>query len=338
MLTDRSAAIDAFLSHHGWGNASRAPLADDASFRRYERISAEQKTAVLMDAPPREDVRPFREIAIHLTTLGYSAPHIYATDETQGFLLLEDLGDDTFTRVLAIRGDETRLYENAIDVLIDLHQRPAEDVIPAGLPPYDDQRFLDEVRLMTDWFYPAVTGGQTLPDEALAAYETVWRELFAEVHKQPRTLVLRDYHVDNLLWLPDRNGIRACGLLDFQDALAGPAAYDLMSLLEDARRDLDPALKAALLDRYCEAFPGLDNDVFRNVCDTLAAQRHTKIIGIFTRLCVRDGKADYLAHIPRVWRLLEKSLENPVLNSVKKWFDTHIPKELRTIPSTMNAK
>ena len=339
MPTDRHAAIDVFLADHGWGNACRAPLADDASFRRYERISVGQKTAVLMDAPPpQEDVRPFLRIATHLCALGYSAPLIYASDEDLGFLLLEDLGDDTFTRVLAAGGDETRLYESAIDVLIDLHQKPADDVIPPGLAPYDDQQLLTEVRLMTEWAYPALTGGETLADDALAAYEAVWCDLFADIRTHPRTLVLRDYHVDNLLWLPDRDGVGRCGLLDFQDALAGPAAYDLMSLLEDARRDVDPDMKAALLDRYYAAFAQMDKAAFGDVFDILAAQRHAKVIGIFIRLNVRDGKADYLAHIPRVWRLFENSLENPVLNSVKKWFDEHIPRELRAIRPSMNAR
>ncbi len=327
MQAERDTAIKAFLSDHGWGDAARAPLADDASFRRYERLRRAGQMAVLMDAPPpHEDVRSFRKIADHLRRLGYSAPEIYAADETLGLLLLEDLGDDTFTRVLARAergGDETSLYENAVDVLIDLHRRPAGEAIPPGLAVYDDEKLMDEANLLPVWAY-----GDGLSDTALADYEAAWRALFPLLHGLPQTLVLRDFHVDNLLWLPDRDGVRACGLLDFQDALAGPAAYDLMSLVEDARRDLAAGLKATLLARYSAAFP----DVDLTACHILAAQRHAKVIGIFTRLSLRDGKPGYLGHIPRVWRLLEKSLENPVLNSVKKWFDRHIPVEQRTIP------
>jgi len=329
---DRDAAINLFLADHRWGSARRAPLADDASFRRYERLSEETRTAVLMDAPPpQEDIRPFQKIAAHLCNLGYSAPDIYAADELQGLLLLEDLGDDTFTRVLAGGGDETRLYESAVDVLIDLHQKPTSEAVPHGLAAYTDQRLLDEANLMTTWTYPALNGGNNLPGTALAAYDAAWLDLFPLIQRQPQTLVLRDFHVDNLLWLADRPGVKACGLLDFQDALAGPGAYDLMSLLEDARRDLTPGLKARMMARYFAAFPAIDRRGFEASFDILAAQRHAKVIGIFTRLSLRDGKPDYLVHIPRVWGLLERSLENPVLNSVKKWFDRHIPKEMRVI-------
>ncbi len=320
MQRERDLAITSFLSDHGWGPARRSNLADDASFRRYERLTMDERTAVLMDAPPpQEDVRPFRQIAGHLRALGLSAPDIYAADDARGFLLLEDLGDDTFTRVLAQGGDETLLYENAVDVLIDLHRRPPEEAIPPGLAAYDEARLMDEANLLPQWACP------TLDDAARTAYEAAWREVFPLLNAQPRTLVLRDYHVDNLLWLPDRAHVRACGLLDFQDALAGPGAYDLMSLLEDARRDLGGGLKVALLARYIAAFPQMDRAGFEAAFDILAAQRHAKVIGIFSRLDVRDGKPGYLGHIPRVWKLLGKSLENPVLNSVKKWFDRHIP-------------
>ncbi len=323
MRPERNAAIEIFLNRHGWGDAARSPLADDASFRRYERLAMGGRTAVLMDAPPdHEDIRPFRDMAGHLRGLGYSAPDIFASDEIRGFLLLEDLGDDTFTRVLAGGGDETTLYENAVDVLIDLHRRPAGEAIPGGLACYDDRLLLDEANLLPVWACPA-----GLDRAARVDYETAWREVLPRLHEQPQTLVLRDYHVDNLLWLPERGGVRACGLLDFQDAVAGPAGYDLMSLLEDARRNLGKGLKAALLDRYAAALPNFDKVAF----DILAAQRHAKVIGIFTRLSVRDGKPGYLHHIPRVWGLLEKSLENPVLNSLKKWFDRHIPMVIRNM-------
>ncbi len=325
MQPDRDAVIASFLADHGWDQAHRAPLADDASFRRYERLSRDGRTAVLMDAaPPNEDIRPFQTMANHLRGLGYSAPEIFAASETTGLLLLEDLGDDTFTRVLAAGGDETALYECAVDVLIDLHRRPTRQVVPCRLAIYDSEALMAEANLLPAW-----TDGHSLSDEARTDYQQAWSDPFALVQDQPQTLVLRDYHVDNLVWLPDRHGIAACGLLDFQDALAGPAAYDLMSLVEDARRDIGAELKAAMMARYMAALPDLDRAAFTDTFDILAAQRHAKVIGIFNRLAKRDGKPAYLAHIPRVWRLLEKSLENPVLNSVKKWFHRHYPKEER---------
>ena len=339
MDSERDAAINTFLSRHGWGDARRAPLADDASFRRYERLHLGARTVVLMDAPPpHEDVRPFQNIARHLVGLGYSAPQIYAEDDELGLLLLEDMGDDTFTRILAAGGDEFQAYASAVDVLIDLHRKSPTETIPRGLPDYNDQRLLDEANLILDWTYPAITSGEALPEAARTAYEAAWRGLFPHLHQQPKTLVLRDYHVDNLLWLPDRDNVRRCGLLDFQDALAGPGAYDLMSLLEDARRDVGADLKDSMLARYFAAFPDINKADFMAAFDILAAQRHAKVIGIFTRLYLRDDKPDYLAHIPRVWGLLESSLENTVLDSVKKWFDKHIPTHMRSLAPEKKKK
>ncbi|MBT4934535.1 MAG: phosphotransferase [Rhodospirillaceae bacterium] len=332
MTARRDTQIEDFLASQGWAEAARSHLAGDASFRRYERIVAGDRVAVLMDAPPpEEDTRPFIKIARHLNGLGYSAPEILATDEEAGLLLLEDLGDDTYTRVLEAGGDEQALYGRAVDVLIDLHSRPMDEAVPPGLPPYGNGRLLDEAFLAPQWTYPAFTG-EGLSEDVRRAYGDIWLHLFSLVHNGPKTLVLRDYHVDNLLWLSKRDGIRACGLLDFQDAVVGHPAYDLMSLLEDARRDLGEGLKTAMMERYLAAFPDLDGDAFRTAFSILAAQRHAKVIGIFTRLCQRDGKPDYLVHIPRVWRLLEAALENPALGEMKDWFDTHMPAPMRVIP------
>ena len=326
----RQALIAAFLDRAGWGAARRWRLAGDASFRHYDRVELDGRRAVLMDAPPpREDVRPFVAIARHLTSLGYAAPALLAVDEALGLLLLEDLGDDTYTRRLAEGDDEEALYALAIDLLADLHRRP--EALACRPPPYDDERLLAEAALLTDWYLPAITGKDTDP-AARADYLALWRQAFTVARRVPDTLVLRDFHVDNLMLLP-RPGLAACGLLDFQDAVAGPLTYDPMSLLEDARRDIDPALVARMTRRYLAAMPGLDPDSFAASWAVLAAQRHAKVIGIFTRLCRRDGKPLYLVHIPRVWRLLEAALAHPDLAALKHWFDRVLPAPDRGVPS-----
>lgn len=332
MTTDREARVAAFLETHGWRWEKSRPLADDASFRSYRRLARGGRTAVLMDAPPpQEDVRPFVRIADHLRGLGLAAPAVLAQDMDAGLLLLEDLGDDTFTRLLE-RGEPAEpLYALAVDVLVHLHRLPPDDAVPAGLPAYDDQRLLVEALLLVDWYLPAMFG-QPLPETERNDYARAWRQTFRVVRDQPRTLVLRDFHVDNLMRVDGREGLAACGLLDFQDAVAGPAAYDLMSLLEDARRDIPARLKATMLSRYRNAFPGRDWASFDDAFVVLAAQRHAKVIGIFTRLCVRDGKPGYLRHIPRVWRLLDAALAHPALAPVAAWFDRHVPRDRRVIP------
>jgi len=335
MQLDRDHACDAFLALAGWGDAARGLLAGDASFRRYDRLTRDGQSVVLMDAPPpQEDIRPFVRIARHLVGLGYSAPEILAEDAPHGFLLLEDLGDATFTRCLARGASERDLYRLAVDVLADLHRRPLSAVLPDGLvPPYDDARLLAEARLLTDWYMPAVLGGAGPSADAIHEYEALWRAVFPAARGVPDTLVLRDFHVDNLLVLDGREASRQCGLLDFQDAVAGPVTYDLVSLLEDARRDIDPTLIAAMRARYLAAVPGLDPNALDASWAVLAAQRHAKVIGIFTRLAQRDGKPVYLPHITRVWRLLDAALTHPVLGDLRAWFDHHIPTEQRLIPS-----
>ncbi len=331
-MTERDRRIAAFLDAAGWGGAVREALAGDASFRRYQRLIDGARRAVLMDAPPPlEDVRPFARIARHLRGLGLSAPRIMAADGAAGLLLLEDLGEHTYTRLLEGGADEEALYALAVDVLVDIHRRPAAEAIPEGLPPYDDARLLDEACLFTDWYMPAILGRPT-PPEVRQAYVEAWLGVFPAVHAQPRTLVLRDYHVDNLMRLEGRHGIAACGLLDFQDAVAGAAAYDLVSLLEDARRDIAPDLAAAMLERYASAFPEIDLAALEAACVILGAQRHAKVMGIFTRLWRRDGKPQYLVHIPRLWRLFEGALGHPMLSAVAEWVDRHVPPESREIP------
>lgn len=328
-MTERAALISRFLTDAGWGDAERSRLAGDASFRHYDRLVRGTERAVLMDAPPpKEDVRPFVRIARHLESLGYSAPRLLAVDERAGLLLLEDLGDGTYTKLLAAGHDEAALYALATDVLADLNSRA--DAIPPGVPAYDNDRLLTEALLLTDWYLPAL--GRQPDPVARAEYQKLWLELFPIARAMPDTLVLRDFHVDNLMLL-DRPGLAACGLLDFQDAVVGPLTYDLMSLLEDARRDIDPALIAAMKDRYLAARPGLDRDAFDASWAVMAAQRHAKVIGIFTRLWKRDGKANYLVHIPRVWRLLEQACAHPALAGMRTWLDTHIPATERKAPT-----
>ena len=330
-MADRETRIAAFLAARGWGDAVRQKLPGDASFRRYVRLLRGAKQAMLMDAPPpQEDVRPFLSIARLLHGLGLSAPRIEAEDAEAGLLLLEDFGDDTYTRLLAAGTEEAALYALAVDVLIALNRRFAAAAAPA-LPPYDEQRLLAEAALLVDWYLPAATGIPT--DAALReTYLALWRSLLPLARDVPETLVLRDYHVDNLMRLAGRGGIASVGLLDFQDAVLGPISYDLVSLLEDARRDVPVALAAAMRARFLAAFPDLDRAAFARSYAVLGAQRNSKIVGIFTRLCVRDGKPHYLAHIPRVWRLIEEDLRHPDLAPVKDWLDRHVPPALRLIP------
>jgi len=329
-MAERARRIADFLAAAGWAGVPHRPLAGDASFRRYHRLISGERRAVLMDAPPpQEDVRPFMARARLLCELGFSAPRILAADEAAGLLLLEDFGDDTYTRLIAAGREEMPLYTLAVDVLTALHR--AFNGAGMDVPPYDEPRLLTEAALLVDWYLPAVTGRPT-PADLREEYLALWRTLLPVARGAPDSLVLRDYHVDNLMLLPDRSGIAVCGLLDFQDAVIGPTSYDLVSLLEDARRDVPPAVSEAMRARYLAAFPTLDRDAFLTSYAVLGAQRNCKIVGIFTRLCVRDGKPAYLVHIPRVWRLIEHALGNPVLAPLAAWLDRQIPPPLRRIP------
>jgi aminoglycoside/choline kinase family phosphotransferase len=327
-MAERANVIESFLMRNGWGGAARSVLAGDASFRRYERLRRAGSGAVLMDAPPaHEDVRPFAAIARHLVGLGYSAPAITAEDAAGGLLLLEDLGDSTYSRALAAGVDAETLYGAAIDLLAELHRQPP----PAGLAPYDEAAYLAEADLLVDWFLPQATGRATAA-HARRAYHDAWSAVLGCAGLGRTVLVLRDYHADNLMWLPEREGTARVGLLDFQDALAGSPAYDVVSLLEDARRDVTEPLVEAMIARYLAAAPALAPDAFRAAYAVLGGQRNAKIVGIFTRLWRRDGKPGYLDLIPRVWRLLERDLAHPALRPVRAWFDAHVPPPLRTAP------
>ena len=330
-MSEREALITRFLDAAGWGRALRRPLAGDASFRHYERLTLGRRTAVLMDAPPpKEDVQPFLIIARHLSRLGYSAPTIMAADETAGLVLLEDLGDDLYTRILAGADGaalEPALYAAAIDLLADLHTKP----VPDGLGRYDEPRLLSETELFLDWYLPRRFRREVEPTER-EAYRAAWRAVLPLAWRAPPALALRDYHADNLIWLlardhaaTDPRGLRRVGLLDFQDAIVAPLPYDLVSLLEDARRDVPPDIVQAMIKRYLASRPELDEAFFRTSYAVLGAQRNVRILGIFSRLSVRDGKARYLGFLPRVWRLVEHDLSHPALAPVAQWFARAVP-------------
>jgi hypothetical protein len=332
---DRAARIAGFLAAHGWAGTAPSPLAGDASFRRYYRLADGARRAVLMDAPPpeQEKLPAYVAVAEALRRFGLSAPEVYAEDHDCGLLLIEDFGDETFTRALAGGADETGLYALAIDTLIALQRAVTASGLP-DLPVYDEARLLTEASLLVDWYIPAALG-RGLPDAARAEYLELWREALQLAAPEAPTLVLRDYHVDNLMRLPGRPGVSGCGILDFQDAVIGSPAYDLISLLEDARRDVPPALRTEMTERYLAAFPDIDRAVFHRAAAILAAQRNAKIVGLFVRLWQRDGKPAYLAHLPRVWRLLEADLAEPALAPLVRWLDRHLPARLRQLPQAL---
>jgi len=312
----------AFLAANGWAGATILPLAGDASFRRYFRVVDHGRTAVLMDAPPaQEDLTPFLAIADHLGMLGLSSPQSYAVDREGGLLLLEDFGDRLVGPLLrAGADDEAAIYRDAIALLARLAEQP----VPADLPPYDAAVMHREIGLFPEWYAPAV--GLAIDGEG---WTRAWNAVLSRVATpEPRVLVLRDYHVDNIILL-DRVGLKRLGLLDFQDALAGHRGYDLVSLLQDARRDVSPALEAEMLAAYAEEAGIADVDGFRADYEILGAQRNTKILGIFTRLWRRDGKRSYLSFQPRVWGYLERNLAHPALAPVADWFAANVPPGMR---------
>ena len=322
MVTDMipPAAAPAFLGQAGWGDAAIVPLAGDASFRRYFRVVDGGRRAVLMDAPPpHEDPRPFIAIAEHLLADGFAAPRILARDLEEGLVLIEDFGDLRVKEHLDDQPDaELAVYGRAIDLLADLHRLPA-----APVPPYDRAVYQREVDLLTQWYCPAI--GLTVDQDAyVAAWDAVLP--IVEQSASPTVTVLRDYHAENIM-LIDRATSHGLGLLDFQDALAGHPAYDLVSLLQDARRDVPPQIEAAMLARYkAIAAPPPD---FHAAYAVLGAQRNAKIIGIFTLLWQRDGKPRYLSFLPRMWDLLERDLAHPALEPVAQWFAANIPADQR---------
>ncbi|MDO8535120.1 MAG: tRNA (adenosine(37)-N6)-threonylcarbamoyltransferase complex ATPase subunit type 1 TsaE [Xanthobacteraceae bacterium] len=356
-------AARALLDATGYGSALRQHLQGDASIRSYERLyhdKIDEGTAVLMKVPLKSDepalrqgrsysaiahlaenVRPFAALARALHKLGFSAPEIYAADLENGLLLLEDLGSEGF-----VAGDppvpiEER-YEAAIDLLVALHSMELPEVLPVApridhrIPLYDLDALLIEVELLFDWYLPH--RGRRVPDAATReAFLTLWRVKLGETMAEPKTWVLRDFHSPNLLWLPERTGIARVGLLDFQDAVLGPPAYDAAALLMDARVDVSEALELKLLSRYAigrGAYdPAFDPALFASRYVMLGAQRATKILGIFARLDRRDRKPQYLRHLPRVWNYLMRALAHPSLAELKAWYRAHVPPPLPPTPT-----
>lgn len=318
------AASRPFLHSLGWGDADIVPLAGDASFRRYFRVVDGARRAVLMDAPPpHEDPRPFLRIAGHLSAQGFAAPAIYGQDLDQGLVLLEDFGDARVRDHLDEHpADEEAIYARAVRLLADLHRQP-----PVDAPPYDREVYQREAALLTEYYCPAAG-----LDADSDGYGAAWDAVLPLVERDdaPRVSVLRDYHAENIMLIDGRPRSHDLGLLDFQDALVGHPAYDLVSLLQDARRDVSPALERSMLALYKDiAQPG---EGFEAAYAVLGAQRNAKIIGIFTRLWKRDGKPRYLAYLPRMWGLLERDLAHPALAPVARWFDATIAPSVRARP------
>jgi aminoglycoside/choline kinase family phosphotransferase len=317
------AGVESFLTTAGWTDAEIEPLAGDASFRRYFRIrrkeSSGESTAMLMDAPPpNEDPRPFLRAAKWLDANGMRAPRILAEDAERGLVLLEDFGLARMRDYLEQWPDDEReVYRAAVDALVALHQLP-----PGPFLDYNLAEYQREARLFVDWYCPA----QNLYVDG-AAYSAAWEEALYPLlgRQKPGVTVLRDYHAENIMLL---GALHQQGLLDFQDALIGHPAYDLVSLLQDARRDVSAELEAEMFDHYLRA-TGVPAEDFLADYARLGAQRNAKIVGIFVRLWKRDGKPRYLELIPRVWALLERDLAHPALTPVARWFDANVPAELR---------
>lgn len=310
--------VEAFLASAGWGDAAVEPLTGDASFRRYFRIRRGDKSAMLMDAPPpEEDPQPFLRAAKWLDANGLRAPHILAEDTARGLVLLEDFGEVRMREYLDQWPDDERaVYTAAIDTLVDLHRLP-----PGPFRDYSLAEYQREAKLLVDWYCPAQNLYVDGPGYA-AAWEAVLSPMLPR--QRPGVVVMRDYHAENVMLL---GALEKQGLLDFQDALVGHPAYDLVSLLQDARRDVAPELEAEMFDYYVRQ-TGAGADFLADYA-RLGAQRNAKIVGIFVRLWKRDGKPRYLDYIPRVWALLERDLAHPALEPVARWFDANIPAELR---------
>ena len=352
--------IDRFLFEAGWSKAFRSFLQGDASSRTYTRLSKTNDKALLMDAPRQpdgpplrdgrpysalahlaEDVRPFVAISNALRKEGFSTPKMIASDLDKGLLLLEDFGDHQFGDLINRGAQMAPFYQAATRLLADLSSKTPPDTLPVThgedyrLPFYNLEANSIELELLLDWFWPAARQEQA-PDDVRATFLKLWQDALMPVFQHSNNWVLRDFHSPNLIWLEERQGNQKVGLIDFQDAQRGHAAYDLVSLLQDARRDVPVELEQLCIELYVSLVtkhnPDFDETAFRAAYATLGAQRNTKILGIFIRLAKRDNKPAYLAHIPRVATYLTRNLQHPALAVLKGWYDTYVPVDLRSDP------
>jgi hypothetical protein len=331
----RDVLIAAFLGRQGYSAARAEPLAQDASFRRYLRLIGGPRPAVLMDAPPPEDIRPFVRIARHLAGIGVSVPEIIAADEGEGLLLEEDLGDDLYPLHLARLRERwsSALFTAAVDVLVAVQRTPP----PPNLPAWDAATMASAaLGTLFDWWWPAMFD-TSAPGQARQDFASALAAMLAPVAAGPTGFVHRDYFAGNLLWLPDRSGIRRVGVLDFQGAAIGHPAYDLASLLQDARRDIPPAIADQAIAHYLAARPELDPAEFRAAYAACAAQRHLRVAAQWVRLARRDGRPGYLVHGPRTWRLLEQAVREPAAAPLAAALDRWIPPAQRGNPPDLDA-
>lgn len=354
----RIADVMAFLDRQAdWSGARITYLQGDASTRGYARLSAGGRTALLMDAPRQPDgppvrdgkpysqiahlaedmVRAFAAIAGPLRAAGLSVPEVLAEDFENGLLLVEDLGDRVFSAEVMRGAPQDALWRAAVDALVEIQRSEAPRHLPLRggsyvLQDYDSAALQIETELLIDWYWPALYG-EPVPDVVRTEFLALWSAVFERLEKQPSGWVLRDFHSPNLIWLPERGGVRRVGVLDFQDAQRGPAAYDLVSLLQDARVDVTETLENMLLAHYCDAVRNhrlhFDEAEFRFAYNALGAQRSTKILGIFVRLAHRDGKQQYLAHLPRIWGYLQRNLGHVTLAPIAAWYEKHFPISVR---------
>jgi hypothetical protein len=353
----RALGVGALLKRAGWEDARREFLQGDASVRAYERlIKSGGDTAILMISPPRPDgpilrygksyaaiaklspdIRAFLAVARGLRAVGYSAPDVIAASPEEGLALIEDFGADIVAEDGIPNGAR---YAEAIALIVDLHGRDLPDALPVGedlyrLPTYDIEAMLVEVELALDWYAPAVAR-VAVPSGARMQFLAIWREILSPILAQRTTWTLRDFHSPNLHWLAGREGFARIGLIDFQDAVIGPPAYDLASLLQDARidipDDLEMRLAALYVRRRRAADPDFDAEAFAAAYAAMGAQRATKILGLFARLDKRDGKPQYLRHLPRIERYLAKNLVHPLLRPLALWYQNHLPRALGQPP------
>ena len=331
---NRQTACNLFIENAGWAAAQVSALAGDASNRRYLRLKADDgTTAVVMDAPPDrgEDVRPFVDIAGFLTETGLSAPRIIAQDVQHGFLLIEDLGDALFAKEMKRDPNLiTPLYEAATDVLTHLHS-----VEPPALPAYNSTVTVPLAALAFEWYQFGAVG--QVDTAAKTEFSAAFDAVIQQYDRDLSVLIQRDYHAENLIWLPERTGVARVGLLDFQDAMIGHPAYDLVSVLQDARRDVDNETENSMRARFVEQ-NSLNRDEFQQAYAVFGAQRNLRILGVFARLCLRDQKPHYVDLIPRAWNHVQTNLRHPALHEVARILNTALPGPTDDVLRTLKKK